>query len=484
MNGETPLLLSSGKVEHYSAAFYLRNPLADGLPQDSLAIVRERRVADDMHDRIVVQNVSTAPVSFELAARGGERLRGHLCRQGARLLLRRPDRRQAAARPGRAASRRDGALVLVDRGAGRRDARRSSSPSSARSTAASSATGSSSARASAGSSPRRRPIARRERPRARVAAPLRRGAAVCDSLPPGSCRPAAGGDVGSRSQHSFERSVADLASLRMRGGSAGHRAAAGRRHAVVHDRLRARHADHLVPDAPARARARPRRARGARRAAGDRGRPVDRRRAGEDRPRGPARQGGRRRGSGATTGRSTRPRSTSSCSPRCGAGRATTSSSARLREPALARARLDRRYGDRDGDGFVDYERRTERGLENQSWKDSGDSQRFADGRIARAADRAVRGAGLRLRREAPAWPSSRARSGASRSSPSGSRREAAELQRALRRGLLGRERGGYYALALDGDEAARSTRSARTSATCSGAGSSRTSASTRSSPR
>ena len=67
MNGETPLLLSSGKVEHYSAAFYLRNPLADGLPQDSLAIVRERRIADDMRDRIVVQNVSTAAVSFELA---------------------------------------------------------------------------------------------------------------------------------------------------------------------------------------------------------------------------------------------------------------------------------------------------------------------------------------------------------------------------------------------------------------------------------
>ena len=58
-------------------------------------------------------------------------------------------------------------------------------------------------------------------------------------------------------------------------------------------------------------------------------------------------------------------------------------------------------YGDRDGDGFVEYERRTPRGLPNQSWKDSHDSQRFADGRLARAADRAVRGAGLRLRRQA-----------------------------------------------------------------------------------
>ena len=40
-------------------------------------------------------------------------------------------------------------------------------------------------------------------------------------------------------------------------------------------------------------------------------------------------------------------------------------------------------YGDRDGDGFVEYERRAPHGLANQSWKDSGDSQRFRDGRLA-----------------------------------------------------------------------------------------------------
>ena len=40
-------------------------------------------------------------------------------------------------------------------------------------------------------------------------------------------------------------------------------------------------------------------------------------------------------------------------------------------------------YGDRDGDGFVEYERRSVRGLVNQSWKDSADSQRFRDGRLA-----------------------------------------------------------------------------------------------------
>ena len=42
-------------------------------------------------------------------------------------------------------------------------------------------------------------------------------------------------------------------------------------------------------------------------------------------------------------------------------------------------------YGDVDGDGFVEYERKTERGLVNQGWKDSGDGINFADGSLARA---------------------------------------------------------------------------------------------------
>lgn len=40
-------------------------------------------------------------------------------------------------------------------------------------------------------------------------------------------------------------------------------------------------------------------------------------------------------------------------------------------------------YGDADGDGFVEYIDRSGRGLANQGWKDSSDSVRFADGRIA-----------------------------------------------------------------------------------------------------
>lgn len=42
-------------------------------------------------------------------------------------------------------------------------------------------------------------------------------------------------------------------------------------------------------------------------------------------------------------------------------------------------------YGDRDGDGFVEYARLNEHGLVNQGWKDSWDGINFADGTLARA---------------------------------------------------------------------------------------------------
>jgi len=40
-------------------------------------------------------------------------------------------------------------------------------------------------------------------------------------------------------------------------------------------------------------------------------------------------------------------------------------------------------WGDRDGDGFVEYERRAETGLRNQGWKDSTDAIRWLDGSLA-----------------------------------------------------------------------------------------------------
>ncbi len=42
-----------------------------------------------------------------------------------------------------------------------------------------------------------------------------------------------------------------------------------------------------------------------------------------------------------------------------------------------------RDYGDKDGDGFVEYERLNPQGLINQGWKDSWDGINFADGTLA-----------------------------------------------------------------------------------------------------
>ena len=44
INGARPLLLSAGKAEYYSAAYFLRNPPVEGLRQDSVSIARHRFV--------------------------------------------------------------------------------------------------------------------------------------------------------------------------------------------------------------------------------------------------------------------------------------------------------------------------------------------------------------------------------------------------------------------------------------------------------
>jgi glycogen debranching enzyme len=53
-------------------------------------------------------------------------------------------------------------------------------------------------------------------------------------------------------------------------------------------------------------------------------------------------------------------------------------------EPQIRRAlEWIERYGDRDGDGFIEYGRQTAEGLSNQGWKDSHDSVFHADGALA-----------------------------------------------------------------------------------------------------
>ncbi len=57
----------------------------------------------------------------------------------------------------------------------------------------------------------------------------------------------------------------------------------------------------------------------------------------------------------------------------------------RLWPNALAALRWMDEYGDLDGDGLIEYERHSKRGLANQGWKDSGDAIRNRDGTLADA---------------------------------------------------------------------------------------------------
>ena len=123
-----------------------------------------------------------------------------------------------------------------------------------------------------------------------------------------------------------------------------------------------------------------------------------------------------------------------------------------LKEPALKALGWIDEYGDLDGDGFVEYQRRTERGLENQSWKDSGDSQRFSDGSLAKGpmAPCEVQGYVYDAKRRTAelareVW---RDRGLADRLE-----REAEELRRNFDEKFWTDRRGGYFALALDGEK-------------------------------
>ena len=71
LNGARPLLLSSDKVDYFSAAFYLRNPVAAGLRQDELLIARERFVGEGMQEHVVLHNHSRRRLEFELAVELG-----------------------------------------------------------------------------------------------------------------------------------------------------------------------------------------------------------------------------------------------------------------------------------------------------------------------------------------------------------------------------------------------------------------------------
>lgn len=66
INGERPELLSSGGVDHYSAAFFLTNPDLTGVPAGSLSIQRYRFLGPGLSEVLLVQSHLDKPVQVEM----------------------------------------------------------------------------------------------------------------------------------------------------------------------------------------------------------------------------------------------------------------------------------------------------------------------------------------------------------------------------------------------------------------------------------
>jgi len=106
------------------------------------------------------------------------------------------------------------------------------------------------------------------------------------------------------------------------------------------------------------------------------------------------------------------------------------------------------RHGDRDGDGFIEYQRATDRGLENQGWKDSWDGINDATGRLAEPPVALAEVQGYAY----AAWlaRAELAEAVGERATASACRAKAEKLQQLFaERFWLPEE--GYYAIALDG---------------------------------
>ena len=453
INGQRPLRLSSDKVEYFSAAFYLRNPIAGGLDQDVLSIGRDRFIGDGMQEHIVVQNHAPHPVEFELALEVGTDFADIFAVKEHDFALGHPD--SASPLPELALGEFDpegNQFVFVD-GSKRLTQVLLSQPGEVN-----------------GSSVRYS-IALQSREEWRLRA---------DVIPSADgVRVAVGhaerrfGDELSRVRSSlsawhlsvphlrasweqlagtFSQSVADLASLRMDEDPRvpGQLPAAGMpwfmtvfgRDTLITCLQTMLFGPELASNAL---------------------RVLAALQATEDDPTIDAEPGKIvhevRHGKGADAW-FPRYYGTVDATPLylvllsevwrwTGDGALVRD----LREPAMRALRWIDEFGDLDGDGFVEYKRRSERGLVNQSWKDSGDSQRFYDGRLAEApiAPGEVQGyvydAKQRMAEVArEVWGDAEL---ADRLEA-----EAAELQKRFDEAFWCEARGGYYALALDGHKA------------------------------
>jgi glycogen debranching enzyme len=107
-------------------------------------------------------------------------------------------------------------------------------------------------------------------------------------------------------------------------------------------------------------------------------------------------------------------------------------------------------YGDIDGDGFIEYQRRSPRGLVNQGWKDSWDANMHRDGQVASPPIALCEVQGYVY--DAKYRMASLLRTLGDTERADKLRREATELARRFEKTFWGAERG-YYAMALDAEK-------------------------------
>jgi glycogen debranching enzyme len=66
VDGLTPEVLTSDQVDYYSAAFFLTNPKLESVPERTVSIQRHRFVGEGLHDDVILTNHSRAPVALSL----------------------------------------------------------------------------------------------------------------------------------------------------------------------------------------------------------------------------------------------------------------------------------------------------------------------------------------------------------------------------------------------------------------------------------
>ena len=439
IDDETPLLLTSRAVDYFSATHYLRNAPTPRISQDTLSVSRERFVSDAVSEHLLLSNESMSELSFavelELAADFADiiSVKAHDFAFG--------DPASASPLPSPLVGvPTDASTLVIEDDEGYRTTIRFSRPFEM--------TGEGAARFSVSLAPHARwELTLDISFGSNVAVePLSRSRTFGSELPlvretlaawklsvPRLTSPAL------ELQRVYDRSIADLASLRLKGiETIGELPAAGMPwFMTVFGR------DTLITSLQTLMFG-PELAIGALRS-------LAALQADADDPGKDAEPGKiiheLRRGKAATnwfphllTDRLMRRRFSSSCCQRCGDGRPT-----RPRSRARARSSLGRvtwidEYGDRDGDGFVEYERRSRTEASSTSrGKTPGTHNGSGTARFAVDAHSASRGARVRLRRSAADRRARRTGLGRRRPCISSPRHKRNMLRAAVQRGILDR---------------------------------------------